>query len=620
MGVKTLKGIRAAGARLGLRTKLFAVIIVALVLMVVMVGSFVLTNQQRLLRAMVADSLQAAQQVVESKLVGRAEQALGVSLAVAGMPEVIAAAASQDRAAIVDTVVAIYEEVHDTLGVDVLHIRAPYDTSLVRGQNPGVFGDVQSRGGILDAGREGRAIWGFDRGPFGMGMRGWAPIQDRGRIVGTVETNIPFTAQLLDEIHEAVGAELVVFVPSEEGYAQLAATPGVQAVQELQNLTPDSASVDQVRGHWAHSFLPVMSYDGVELAVVAVYQNTWPYQQMIRGQSLQLIALLALGSALFIGLLLYLVRRILKPLHAVGQAAGAIAEGDLTVAIPAVESRDEMGKLVSAFRGMIGSLHQMIGSLAEAVDEMSSASQQLASSTSQARLSMGHVSETADDYAAAAEAMQSITDVVNAIVGAAQEGNMVVGEAVQGTAELRETMGQLTDFIQVLAQRSDEIGRIVDVISGLAGQTNLLALNAAIEAARAGEEGRGFAVVAEEVRMLAERSAQAAKEISQLILAIQSETQEAVAGMSQSAQQAEETSQRVLKSGEALEKIVETVTRVTYLVEQASRNIAQLNSASQEISSAAEEQFAVMDQMADIAQTLNQMAERMQDLSRQFKI
>ena len=173
-----MKGIRAAGARLGLRTKLFAGIIVALVLMVVMVGSFVLTNQQRLLRAMVADSLQAAQQVVESKLVGRAEQALGVSLAVAGMPEVIAAAASQDRAAIVDTVVAIYEEVHDTLGVDVLHIRAPYDTSLVRGQNPGVFGDVQSRGGILDAGREGRAIWGFDRGPFGMGMRGLAPIQD----------------------------------------------------------------------------------------------------------------------------------------------------------------------------------------------------------------------------------------------------------------------------------------------------------------------------------------------------------------------------------------------------------------------------------------------------------
>ncbi len=618
--MNTVKKLRGAAARMGLRAKLFAVIIIALVLSVALVGMLVLGNQRRLLEAMVTDSLEAAERAVENKLRGTAEQAMAISLAVAGMPEIIAAAAAQDRTAIVDTVVGIYEEVHAALGVDVLHVRAPYDTSLVRGQNPGAYGDVQSRGGILDAGRQGRTLWGFDRGPYGMGMRGWAPIKQGNRVVGTVETNIPFTEQLLQEIHVAAGVEVAVFVPSEGGYTELTSTPGVKKWSELQQLRPGAQILRGSGRGWAYAFMPVLSYDGEELAVVAIYQDTSEYQNMIRRQSGQVVVSLGLGSAVFIALLLYMVRRILSPLKAVGQAADAIARGDLTVELPEISSRDEVGSLIGVFRGMAVSLKEMMGSISRAVDEMSSASQQLASSTSQARMSMGQVSETADDYAAAAAAMENITTAVSDIVGAAQEGSAVVDQAVRGTEELRGTMDRLTAFIQALARRSEEIGRIVEVISGLADQTNLLALNAAIEAARAGEEGRGFAVVAEEVRTLAEQSARAAKEISQLIQAIQQETQEAVVGMSQSAQQAEETSQRVLKSGEALERIVENIAKVTSLVEQASQSIIQLNAASQEISTAAQEQFAAMDQIADIAQALTEMADRLQELSGRFKI
>ncbi len=614
-----MKGMRAAAGRIGLRTKLFAVIITALVISVILVGVFVLANQRRLLQTMVADSLAAAERVVENKLLGKAEQALGISLAVAAMPEIVTAAVDQDRAAIVDTVVAIYEQVHAALGVDVLHVRAPYDTSLVRGQNPSLYGDVQSRGGILDSGSQGRPLLGFDRGPFGMGMRGWAPIKHGGVVVGTVETNIPFTEELLQDIHAAAGVELAVFVPSDGGYSLLTATPGVKAVSELQQLVP-GAEAERAGGNWAHSFLPIISYDGAELAMVAVAVNTAGYQQMIMRQSLQLIAGLAVGSLVFIGILSYVLRRILRPLQAVSEAADAIADGDFTARLPEVSGSDEVGRLVCAFTGMIGSLNEMMGSLTAAINEMSSASQQLASSTAQARVSMGHVSQTADEFNAAAAAVQSISAAVSDIVEAAQEGNAVVGEAVNGTVELRETMGRLTDFIHVLAQRSEEIGRIVEVISGLAEQTNLLALNAAIEAARAGEEGRGFAVVAEEVRKLAEQSARAAKEISELILSIQRETQEAVAGMAQSSQQTDQTSERVTKSGRALQRIMETIATVTNLVERASQSIAQLNTASQEISAAAEEQFAVMDQIADIAQTLNQMAEGLQELSGKFRI
>lgn len=619
-GVNIVKGIYGALDKLGLRTKLFAVIIAALAAMVAVVGTFMLSNQQRLLQTMVEDSLKAAEKVVEEKLQGKAEQALGISMAVAGMPDIVSAAASQDRTTIVDTVVAIYEVVHAALGVDVLHVRAPYDTSLVRGQSPDVYGDVQSRGGILDAGRLGIPLLGFDRGPFGMGMRGWAPIKDGEKVVGTVETNIPFTENLLQEIHEAVGVELAVFVPGDEGYSMLTSTANVLQVPELKELTPESAVEGKSRGNWAHTFFPIISYDGAELAVVGVYQNTGEHQRLIARQSWQLIVILATAAVVFVVLLLILVGRILRPLQVVAQAADAVADGDLTVEIPAVGGRDEVGSLVCAFTGMISSLKEMVGSLTSAINEMSSASQQLASSTTQARVSAGHVYETADDYTRAAEAMESITSAVDDIVSAAQEGNAVVSQAVLGAEELKAAMGRLTEFIHILAQRSEQIGRIVEVIGGLAEQTNLLALNAAIEAARAGDEGRGFAVVAEEVRKLAEQSAEAAEEISQLIRAIQQETKEAVTGMTQSAQQTDETSQRISKSGEVLARIVETVSTVTGLVEQASRSIAQLNTTSQELSAAAQEQFAAMDQMADVAQTLAVLAENLQDMSRKFKI
>src|SRR5690606_22311975 len=98
--------------------------------------------------------------------------------------------------------------------------------------------------------------------------------------------------------------------------------------------------------------MPVLSYDGEELAVVAIYQDTSEYQNMIRRQSGQVVVSLGLGSAVFIALLLYMVRRILSPLNAVGQAADAIARGDLTVELPEISSRDEVGSLIGAFRGM----------------------------------------------------------------------------------------------------------------------------------------------------------------------------------------------------------------------------------------------------------------------------
>lgn len=127
------------------------------------------------------------------------------------------------------------------------------------------------------------------------------------------------------------------------------------------------------------------------------------------------------------------------------------------------------------------------------------------------------------------------------------------------TLELKEEIAELAQSVHGLGERSREVGSIVELISDIADQTNLLALNAAIEAARAGEHGRGFAVVAEEVRALAEQSAEAAGNIAKLIAAIQAEADRAVAGISASAVQADANARVVSESGDVIKEILEAM-------------------------------------------------------------
>jgi methyl-accepting chemotaxis protein len=181
---------------------------------------------------------------------------------------------------------------------------------------------------------------------------------------------------------------------------------------------------------------------------------------------------------------------------------------------------------------------------------------------------------------------------------AADDGNAEVGRSVASMTGLAETVRTAAGRIQLLGERSDQIGVIVKVIEEIADQTNLLALNAAIEAARAGEQGRGFAVVADEVRKLAERTTKATKEISSTIHTIQEETKQAVTAMEASTQEAQEGVTLANKAGERLMEIVETVKNVTNMV--------------QRIAVAVEEQSVATGQIAGNVQTVATVSKRVE--------
>ena len=223
----------------------------------------------------------------------------------------------------------------------------------------------------------------------------------------------------------------------------------------------------------------------------------------------------------------------------------------------------------------------------------------------------------------------------------AANGKAKVDAAIAVMKNIAEQVSSSAKVIGELGKRSNEIGEIVETISGIAGQTNLLALNAAIEAARAGEHGRGFAVVSEEVRKLAEQSGEASDKIAKLIATVQADTTSAVDSIELGNQSVKEGIQSVAATGEAFVGIETQATKLNTNVAKSLENIVAVDASNKEILSAVEhvkeiatrsnenatsvsaatqEQTATMQEITDASKTLAELANDMQGEVAQFKL
>ncbi|MFT4242620.1 MAG: methyl-accepting chemotaxis protein [Acidovorax sp.] len=292
------------------------------------------------------------------------------------------------------------------------------------------------------------------------------------------------------------------------------------------------------------------------------------------------------------------------------QAMRSIAEGDLSPGVASAAAGAHVGSMSAALGGMVAQLRRTIGQIRQAVESINTASSEIASGNQDLS---ARTESTASNLQQTASAMEQLTSTVGQTAESAVQARTVVGTAAQAAQRGGDIVTQVVTNMTEINAASRKITDIIGVIDGIAFQTNILALNAAVEAARAGEQGRGFAVVASEVRSLAQRSAQAAKEIKTLI------------GVS--SEKVESGTQLVNDAGAAMREIVAGVQNVTSIIaeisdaaSEQSLGIGNVNQAVAQLDQMTQQNSALVEQSAAAAGSLREQAQQLADAVAVFRV
>lgn len=320
-----------------------------------------------------------------------------------------------------------------------------------------------------------------------------------------------------------------------------------------------------------------------------------------------LVALCAVTTGLLIAWLL--TRQMTRQIRHNLTLAERIAQGDLTAVIEP-QSTDELGRLTMAMAAMNDRLREMISQIKESVVHVASASSEISAGNTDL------ASRTEEQSAAVVEtaaSMEQLTSTVKRNADNAREASQLASVAADHARSGGKIVGDVVSTMGAITESSKKITEIISVINGISFQTNILALNAAVEAARAGEQGRGFAVVAGEVRSLAQRSAQAAKEIEGLI--------------QESVERVHTGSEMANKAGSTMGQIVASVTNVSGIMneisdasEEQSRGIDQIGKAVTELDSTTQQNAALVQESSAAASSLEQQADQLAQLVSVFRL
>jgi methyl-accepting chemotaxis protein len=346
------------------------------------------------------------------------------------------------------------------------------------------------------------------------------------------------------------------------------------------------------------------------------------------------VGLLIIATILTMLFAWLLTNSITRPIASALEAAETIAEGNLTRPIK-VDGTDEAGRLLLAMQKMQEKLRDTLMRISGSATQLASAAEELNAVTDESARGLSQQNNEIEQAATAVNEMTSAVEEVarNAVstseasknaTASAGDGRDLVQETVNAIERMSGDVQSTANLIGNLAEESRDIGKVLDVIRGLADQTNLLALNAAIEAARAGEAGRGFAVVADEVRALAHRTQQSTSEIERMIGSIQGGTEQAVNSMRNSTERAESTLNIAKGAGLALDTINSAVVEINernlviasaaeeqaQVAREVDRNLVNIRDLSAQSSDGAAQTTAASNELTRLAVDLNGMVSR----------
>ncbi|WP_203288571.1 methyl-accepting chemotaxis protein [Metabacillus sp. cB07] len=374
-------------------------------------------------------------------------------------------------------------------------------------------------------------------------------------------------------------------------------------------------------------------------------------------------SVIAFAAALIIGLLN--ANGISKAAALIVDRLETISKGDLKGDLIQAQSQDEIGRLIVASNTMSVNLKAFMQRVSDTSGQVAAASQQLDASAEHSSASAMQVTATIQGIAedantsseSANESVRSMEEMAKGVYQIAEssedvsresqtaakqatDGNILVDKAVEQMGAIQTSVATTSHLLSNLGNRSKEIGKIAEMITGIAEQTNLLSLNAAIEAARAGEHGRGFAIVADEVRKLAEQSKESADQIDELIGHIQNDASTAISSMAQGEGEVKKGTDAMNEAGHAFKNIITSIHLVSEKIEEVSRSAKKMagdskhvnerihslanaatdtSSNSQNAAVSSKEQLTAMQEVSASAASLSHIAGELQEELKKFK-
>ena len=406
--------------------------------------------------------------------------------------------------------------------------------------------------------------------------------------------------------------------PEEAALAKAFATERSRALQE--GLAPTTSAIREmnlIEGRRLSSEVMAPLYEKVRISLAPLqklqldiakteYDTAVQRYTIIRFTAL---ASLAIGLPLVVLFSIFLIRNLSQSLARAIEVAHAVAQGDLSQSIQ-VQGKDEVASLMQALAAMGQSLVTVVSSVRQGSEGVATASAEIAQGNNDLS---ARTEQQASALEQTAASMEELSSTVKQNADSARQANQLAASASTVAVKGGEVVSQVVDTMKGINESSRKIADIISVIDGIAFQTNILALNAAVEAARAGEQGRGFAVVASEVRSLAGRSAEAAKEIKNLIGA--------------SVERVEHGTALVDQAGATMTEVVSSIKRVTDIMGEISAasneqamGVAQVGEAVTQMDQATQQNAALVEEMAAAASSLKSQAQELVQTVAVFKL